>query len=88
MFFFDIDEPRPTEIREWMHSNNLSIKSASEILGISQRQFSRILSGESKAKRIHSLAMQMIWLINENKRRVVDESKKNKTSKRISIPIK
>jgi predicted XRE-type DNA-binding protein len=87
LFFFDIDEPRPAEIREWMHSNNLSIKSASEILGISQRQFSRILSGESKAKRIHSLAMQMIWLINENKKKVGEDIlKKNK--KRVKIPIR
>ena len=78
MFFFDIDEPRPAEIREWMHSNNLSIKSASEILGISQRQFSRILSGESKAKRIHSLAMQMICLINENKKKVGEDILKKK----------
>ncbi len=88
MFFFDIDEPRPAEIREWMHSNNLSIKSASEILGISQRQFSRILSGESKAKRIHSLAMQMIWLINENKKKVGEDILKKKNKKRVKIPIR
>ena len=88
MFFFDIDEPRPTEIREWMHSNNLSIKSASEILGISQRQFSRILSGESKAKRIHSLAMQMIWLINENKKKVGEDILSKKNKKRVKIPIR
>ncbi len=88
MFFFDIDEPRPAEIREWMHSNNLSIKSASEILGISQRQFSRILSGESKAKRIHSLAMQMIWLINENKKKVGEDILKKENKKRVKIPIR
>tara|TARA_B100000900_G_C20069853_1_gene509586 strand:+ start:252 stop:518 length:267 start_codon:yes stop_codon:yes gene_type:complete len=88
LFFFDIDEPRPAEIREWMHSNNLSIKSASEILGISQRQFSRILSGESKAKRIHSLAMQMIWLINENKKKVGEDILKKKNKKRVKIPIR
>ena len=88
MLFFDIDNPSPSEIKEWMEKNELSVKSAAQNLGISKRQFSRFLSGETNAKRIHSLAMQMIWLINENKRRVVDESKKNKTSKRISIPIK
>ena len=88
MLFFDIDNPSPSEIKEWMEKNELSVNSAAQNLGISKRQFSRFLSGETSAKRIHSLAMQMIWLINENKRRVVDESKKNKTSKRISIPIK
>ena len=88
MLFFDIDNPSPSEIKEWMEKNELSVNSAAQNLGISKRQFSRFLSGETNAKRIHSLAMQMIWLINENKRRVVDESKKNKTSKRISIPIK
>ncbi len=88
MLFFDIDNPSPSEIKEWMEKNELSVNTAARNLGISKRQFSRFLSGETNAKRIHSLAMQMIWLINENKRRVVDESKKNKTSKRISIPIK
>ena len=88
MLFFDLDKPNPQEIKQWMEKNEFSIKSASDALGVSKRQFSRFLSGETEAKRVHSLAMQMIWLINENKRRVVDESKKNKTSKRISIPIK
>tara|TARA_Y100000589_G_scaffold315326_1_gene338755 strand:- start:627 stop:893 length:267 start_codon:yes stop_codon:yes gene_type:complete len=88
LLFFDIDNPSPSEIKEWMEKNELSVNTAARNLGISKRQFSRFLSGETNAKRIHSLAMQMIWLINENKRRVVDESKKNKTSKRISIPIK
>ena len=87
MFFFNIDEPKPEEIREWMSSNNLSINSASEILGISKRQFSRILSGESKAKRLHSLAMQMVWLISENKREF-DNKLVKKKAKKISIPIK
>ena len=52
-----------------MKKNNLSINTASELLGISKRQFARIISGESKAKKLHSLAMQMIWLINENKKK-------------------
>ena len=88
MFFFNIDEPKPEEIREWMSLNNLSINSASEVLGISKRQFSRILSGESKAKRLHSLAMQMVWLINENKKKVGEDILKNNDKKRIKIPIR
>ncbi len=88
MFFFDIDEPKPEEIRAWMNSNDLSLNGASQVLGISKRQLSRILSGESKAKRIHSLAMQMIWLINENKKKVGEDLLKNNNTKRIKIPIK
>ena len=88
MFFFNIDEPKPEEIREWMSSNNLSINSASEVLGISKRQFSRILSGESKAKRLHSLAMQMVWLINENKKSWRGYIKNNDKKERIKIPIR
>ena len=59
MLFLNINEPTPSEIREWMKLNNLNIRNASDALGISKRQFSRILSGESKAKRLHALAMQM-----------------------------
>ncbi|MBS91787.1 MAG: hypothetical protein CMM95_01860 [Rickettsiales bacterium] len=89
MLFFDIDNPTPTEIKNWMEMNNLSLNEAAKNLGISKRQFSRLLSGETNAKRIHSLAMQMVWLINENKKRVINESKqKKKDSKKISIPIK
>ena len=69
MLFFNIDKPSPEEIKNWMKKNELSINSASEILGISKRQFSRFLSGETDAKRIHALAMQMVWLINENKKK-------------------
>ena len=87
MFFFNIDEPQPQEIRDWMNSNSLSINSASEVLGISKRQFSRILSGESKAKRLHSLAMQMVWLVNENKKKVKENLNKN-SKKKIKIPIR
>lgn len=91
MLFFDLDKPNPQEIKKWMEKNEFSIKSASDALGVSKRQFSRFLSGETEAKRVHSLAMQMIWLINENKKNILDESeKKNKAKglKRISIPIK
>ena len=66
MLFINIDKPKPDEIKEWMKINNLNTNKASELLVISKRQFSRILSGESKAKRIHSLAMQMIWLLSLN----------------------
>ena len=69
LLFLNINQPTPSEIREWMKLNNLNIRNASDALGISKRQFSRILSGESKAKRLHALAMQMVWLINENKKK-------------------
>ena len=87
MFFFDIDNPNPDEIKKWMKVNNLNIDKSSEILGLSKRQFSRFLSGETKAKRVHSLAMQMVWLINENKREF-DKKIVKKKVKKISIPIK
>jgi len=87
LFFFDIDNPNPEEIKKWMKVNNLNIDKSSEILGLSKRQFSRFLSGETKAKRVHSLAMQMVWLINENKREF-DKKIVKKEVKKISIPIK
>ena len=90
MFFFDLDNPKPQEIKDWMKNNNLTIETASKSLGVSKRQFSRFLSGETNAKKVHTLAMQMVWLINENKK--IDEESKNnhkkKNVKRISIPIK
>ena len=70
-----------------MKNNKLSANEAAQNLGISKRQFSRLLSGETNAKRIHSLAMQMVWLINENKREFDDKFIKKK-AKRITIPIK
>ena len=77
-------------IKDWMKKNSLNIEGSSNVLGISKRQFSRFLSGETKAKRVHTLAMQMLWLINENKK--IDEENKNNHKKnkvkRISIPIK
>ncbi len=89
MLFFDIDNPSPNEIKNWMKNINLSANEAAKNLGISKRQFSRFLSGETNAKRIHSLAMQMIWLLNENKKRVINESEQiKKDAKKISIPIK
>ncbi len=89
MLFLNINEPTPREIREWMKLIDLNVVNASDALGISKRQFSRILSGESKAKRLHALAMQMLWLINENKKKIIDENQnKNLSKKTIKIPIR
>ena len=87
MLFYNIDKPSPQEVKEWMKINELTINSASDALGISKRQFSRFISGETKAKRVHSLAMQMVWLINENKQEF-DKKVVKKEVKKISIPIK
>ena len=86
MIFIDIDKPHPREIKEWMKKNKLNIDQSAEILGISKRQFSRFLSGETQAKRVHSLAMQMVWILNENKKEIVKNDKGN--SKKVTIPIK
>ena len=90
MLFFNVDEPTPDEIRKWMKLNNLSIQTASSLLGISKRQYSRILSGESKAKRLHALAMQMIWLIKENKKEMMKSPNSEEKTKQkvIKIPIR
>ena len=89
MLFADINNPTTQEIKDWMLKSDLSISSASELLGISKRQFLRIISGESKAKKIHSLAMQMIWLINENKKNILNKSSEvNSQKKIIKIPIR
>ena len=89
MLFLNINEPTPREIREWMKLIDLNVVNASDALGISKRQFSRILSGESKAKRLHALAMQMLWLINENKKKIIDENQNKTLSKKtIKIPIR
>ncbi len=90
MFFLDIDNPKPDEIKKWMEVNNLTIISASYRLGISKRQFSRFLSGDTNAKKVHSLAMQMIWLILENKKMEQNnlEKKENSKKRKIRIPIK
>ena len=55
--------------------NDFTIDSGSSALGISKRQFARFLSGETNAKRVHSLAMQMVWLINENKKNIINQHK-------------
>ena len=87
MIFFDIDNPEPSEIKDWMKKNSLNIDESSKVLGISKRQFSRFLSGETKAKRVHTLAMQMVWILNENKKEIINNNVK-KDSKKIKIPIK
>ena len=86
MIFIDIDKPHPHEIKEWMRKNKLNIDQSAEILGISKRQFSRFLSGETQAKRVHSLAMQMVWILCENKKEIIKND--NGNSKKVTIPIK
>lgn len=85
--FNDINNPIPQEIKSWMIEINLSINEASIALGISKRQFSRLLSGETKAKKIHGLAMQMLWLVEENNKDLIDKKKMKKDNKVIKIPI-
>ncbi|MAY90348.1 MAG: hypothetical protein CMN00_04085 [Rickettsiales bacterium] len=88
--FEDINSPNPKEIKLWMIEVKLTITDASYALGISKRQFSRFLSGETKAKKVHGLAMQMLWLVEENRKDIEKSSelKKNKNKKRIKINIK
>ncbi len=88
MLFYNIDKPSPEEVKEWMKINELSINSASEALGISKRQILRFLSGETSPKRVHALAMQMIWLINENKRNISNKEVSYQKNKKIKIIIK
>ena len=84
--FQDINKPEPEEIKYWMTQINLSIGEASIELGISKRQFLRFLSGDTEAKKVHALAMQMLWVLHESNKDLV---KKNKTGfKKIKIPIK
>ena len=49
--FSDLNNPDPKEIKTWMIEIKLSINDASIALGISKRQFSRLLSGETRAKK-------------------------------------
>jgi len=65
---------------------NLSISEASVALGISKRQFLRFLSGDTEAKKVHALAMQMIWILHDSNKDIV--KKKNTGLKKIKIPIK
>ena len=84
--FQDINKPEPEEIKSWMIQINLSISEASVALGISKRQFLRFLSGDTEAKKVHALAMQMIWILHDSNKDIV--KKKNTGLKKIKIPIK
>ena len=84
--FQNINKPEPLEIKDWMNEINFSINQASVALGISKRQFSRFLSGDTEAKKVHALAMQMIWLLHENQKE--EEDKIIDNNKKIKIPIK
>tara|TARA_B100001057_G_scaffold421059_1_gene441753 strand:- start:89 stop:352 length:264 start_codon:yes stop_codon:yes gene_type:complete len=86
--FNNINYPESNEIKVWLSEVNLTIRQASIELGISTRQLSRFLSGESKAKRIHALAMQMVWLISENKKDIEKSKVTSKKENAIKIPIK
>ena len=88
MLFLNIDKPRPEEVKEWMKKNDLSINTAAEVLGLSKRQVSRFISGETTPKRIHALAMQMVWLLNENKKKKIENNINPNTRKKKKILIK
>ena len=85
--FNDINSPQPNEIKFWMSEIKLNIDEASVALGISKRQFLRFLSGDTKAKKVHALAMQMLWLIDENNKEL-NIYKPKKREKIIKIEIK
>lgn len=86
--FQNINKPEPKEIKIWLTQLNLSPDEASFALGISKRQLLRFLSGETKAKKFHALAMQMIWLFEENKKENLKKISRNSKTKIIKIPIK
>ena len=86
--FSDLNNPDPKEIKTWMIEIRLSINDASIALGISKRQFSRLLSGETRAKKIHGLAMQMLWLVDESNKEFIKKEKVSQRKIKIKIPIK
>ncbi len=88
MIFNNMNKPEPREIKIWLKELNFSIADASNALGISQRQFSRLLSGDTSAKRIHALAMQMLWLINENEKDMLKNINSDTKTPCINIPIR
>ena len=74
-----------------MKKNDFTIDSGSFALVSPDKNLANWRLLIPSAKRVHSLAMQMVWLINENKKNIIDENiKKNKSKKvkKISIPIK
>ena len=86
--FDNINKPEPNEIKIWLNEVKLTINQASIALGISKRQFSRFLSGDTKAKKVHALAMQMVWLVEEKNRDLIEERKIFPKKEIIKIQIK
>lgn len=86
--FNDVSNPEPYEIKQWLHETQLTLSQAATELGISNRQLSRFLSGETNAKKIHALAMQMVWLLIEEKKENEKVNKIDSSIKSIKIPIK
>ena len=86
--FDNINKPEPDEIKVWLDEVKLTINQASIALGISKRQFSRFLSGDTKAKKVHALAMQMVWLVEEKNKDLLEERKSLTKREIIKIEIK
>ena len=86
--FDNINNPEPDEIKIWLNEVKLTINQASIALGISKRQFSRFLSGDTKAKKLHALAMQMVWLVEEKNKDLIEERKIFPKKEIIKIQIK
>ena len=86
--FDNINKPEPGEIKIWLTEVKLTIDQASIALGISKRQFSRFLSGDTKAKKVHALAMQMVWLVEEKNKDLIEERKIFPKKEIIKIQIK
>ena len=86
--FDNINKPEPDEIKIWLNEVKLTINQASIALGISKRQFSRFLSGDTKAKKVHALAMQMVWLVEEKNKDLIEERKMFPKKEIIKIQIK
>ena len=86
--FDNINSPEPAEIKVWLNEVKLTINQASRALGISKRQFSRFLSGDTRAKKVHALAMQMVWLVEEKNKDLIEERKGISKKEIIKIQIK
>ena len=86
--FDNINNPEPDEIKIWLNEVKLTINQASIALGISKRQFSRFLSGDTKAKKVHALAMQIVWLVEEKNKDLIEERKSFPKKEIIKIQIK
>ena len=86
--FDDLNNPKPSEIKRWLRDTELTVSRGAVALGISNRQLLRFLSGETNAKRVHALAMQMIWLLVEENKEKSKINDVNQNIKSIQIPIK